>query len=515
MSATSRPALSRLTLAHEPGVLGEPARVEEERHAVAVAERPRAAHVLERDGLPAARVVRDRDHHQRHPFGPVVEQQALQPLEVDVPLERVEARRLERLRNRKVDGGRLGELDVRTGRVEVRVVRDDLAAPADRGEQDLLRRPALVRRDHVREREQLLHRLEEREPRRRPRVALVAVLDRRPLVARHRTGPGVGEQVDQDVHRPQPEQIEPTRLERGAAVGLRRHAQRLDGVDPERLDDRLERHRQAVVSSGAGAGNRGVHRSAVTQTGTRGAYLVLKRRDYPVPVGIRTRRFPNERLVVLAGLGVASALCLGLELVRERHYDAYGFRFLIWNLFLAWIPLLLALLIYDRYRRGRPLLVLAPALVLWLLFLPNAPYIVTDFVHLSRVSRAPLWLDGVEVSAFAWTGMLLGFVSLYLVHAVARHRFGAAAGWVGVFGVLGLVSVGVYLGRVKRWNSWDMLTQPGARLAQLHAHLADPASLARAAAVTVAVTVLLTAAYLVFYVLMAVRLETPRPARRQ
>ena len=218
---------------------------------------------------------------------------------------------------------------------------------------------------------------------------------------------------------------------------------------------------------------------------------------------------------MLAGLGVASALCLGLELVRERHYDAYGFRFLIWNLFLAWIPLLLALLIYDRYRRGRPLLVLAPALVLWLLFLPNAPYIVTDFVHLSRVSRAPLWLDGVEVSAFAWTGMLLGFVSLYLVHAVARHRFGAAAGWVGVFGVLGLVSVGVYLGRVKRWNSWDMLTQPGARLAQLHAHLADPASLARAAAVTVAVTVLLTAAYLVFYVLMAVRLETPRPARRQ
>ena len=64
------------------------------------------------------------------------------------------------------------------------------------------------------------------------------------------------------------------------------------------------------------------------------------------------------------------------------------FRFLIWNLFLAWIPLLLALLVYDRYRRGRPLLVLAPALVLWLLFLPNAPYIVTDFVHLSAGAPA-------------------------------------------------------------------------------------------------------------------------------
>jgi uncharacterized membrane protein len=228
---------------------------------------------------------------------------------------------------------------------------------------------------------------------------------------------------------------------------------------------------------------------------------------------LRTRRSPNERLVVLAGLGVASALCLGLELVREHRYGAYDFRFLIWNLILAWIPLLLALLVYDRYRRGRSVLVLAPALVLWLLFLPNAPYIVTDFVHLSAGSPAPLWLDGVELSAFAWTGMLLGFVSLYLVHAVARHRLGAVPSWVGVLCVLALVSVGVYLGRVKRWNSWDLLTQPGARLAQLHAHLGDPASLTRAVGISLAVTCLLAAAYLVFYVLMAVRLEAPATRR--
>jgi len=229
---------------------------------------------------------------------------------------------------------------------------------------------------------------------------------------------------------------------------------------------------------------------------------------------LRNRRSANERLVVLAGLGVASALCLGLELVREHRYGAYDFRFLIWNLILAWIPLLIALIVYDRYRRGRPLLLLVPALVLWLLFLPNAPYIVTDFVHLSAGSPAPLWLDGVEVSAFAWTGMLLGFVSLYLVHAVARHRLGAVPSWIGVLGVLALISVGVYLGRVKRWNSWDLLTQPGARLGQLHAHLGDPASLTRAVGISLAVTCLLAAAYLVFYVLMAVRLEPVAPRAR-
>jgi uncharacterized membrane protein len=226
-------------------------------------------------------------------------------------------------------------------------------------------------------------------------------------------------------------------------------------------------------------------------------------------VSLRTRRFPNERLVVLAGLGGASALCLGLELAREHRYSG-DFRFLVWNLILAWIPLLLALGLYDAYRRGRSLLWLSPALALWLLFLPNAPYIVTDFVHLSARSPAPLWFDGIELSAFAWTGMLLGFVSLYLVHAVLRGRFGVAPAWLAVLAVLALSSVGVYLGRVKRWNSWDLLTQPEQKLAELHARVADPAGLAQAFGVTAGVTVLLALAYLVFYVLMGARIQPDR-----
>ena len=210
--------------------------------------------------------------------------------------------------------------------------------------------------------------------------------------------------------------------------------------------------------------------------------------------------------MVLVGLGGASALCLGLELVREDRY-ALDFRFLVWNLILAWIPLILALGAYDAYRRGRGLLWLSPALGLWLLFLPNAPYIVTDFVHLSASSRAPLWFDGIEVSAFAWTGMLLGFVSLYLVHAVLRHQFGTLLGWGAVLFVLALSGAGVYLGRVKRWNSWDLLTQPGQRLAELHAHVADPAGLAKAITVSAGVTALLATSYLVFYLLMGTRIQ--------
>ena len=73
---------------------------------------------------------------------------------------------------------------------------------------------------------------------------------------------------------------------------------------------------------------------------------------------LRKRRHSNERVVVLGGFGLATAVCLALELLREHHYGTLDFRFLLWNLFLAWIPLLIALAVYDGYRRGAPL---APA----------------------------------------------------------------------------------------------------------------------------------------------------------
>ena len=185
--------------------------------------------------------------------------------------------------------------------------------------------------------------------------------------------------------------------------------------------------------------------------------------------------------------------------------------FMVWNLYLAATPTVLALALFRRPRRLD--VSWCVTFGAWLLFLPNAPYIVTDFVHLSADTQASLWLDGVELSAFAWTGMLLGFVSLYLVHAVLRNRLGEVAGWGAVMGVLALASVGVYLGRVKRWNSWDVLTQPGTKLAELRGHVADPAAITQALSVTAGVTLLLLAAYLVFYVLMGARIE-PTVARR-
>jgi uncharacterized membrane protein len=225
---------------------------------------------------------------------------------------------------------------------------------------------------------------------------------------------------------------------------------------------------------------------------------------------IRTRRHPNERLLVLAGLGLLTALCLALELFRERHFGAYGYRFLLWNLVLAWIPLLLALGVYDRYRRGTRLLLLAPGIALWLLFLPNAPYIVTDFVHLAPGGATPLYFDGVVLSAFAWTGVLLGFLSLYLMHAVARDRLGAAGGWAVALCALALTSAGVYLGRFLQWNSWDLLVRPEQRLGEILPRLDQAAVVGHVAAVTLLTTALLVLTYAVFYALVGLTVDPQR-----
>ena len=233
----------------EPGVLGEPAGVEEERLPVPVADGPDGPQVLERDRLAAARVVGHGHEHDRD-VRAARGQQRLERVGVHVALERMERGRVAALGDDEVDRLGAGRLDVGAGGVEVGVVRDDLARPADDREQDLLGGPALVGRDDVAERPQLLDRLEEREPRRRAGVRLVAVLDGRPLVAAHGAGPRVGQQVDQDVLGVEREQVQPGRLDGGLALGAGRDADGLDGVDAEGLDDGPEAgHRPSIAAS--------------------------------------------------------------------------------------------------------------------------------------------------------------------------------------------------------------------------------------------------------------------------
>jgi uncharacterized membrane protein len=210
-------------------------------------------------------------------------------------------------------------------------------------------------------------------------------------------------------------------------------------------------------------------------------------------------RLSDRRVTTIFSLVLASGLCLALLVVRHMHASGDGYRFLAWNLFLAWIPFLLSLALYDSNRRQRPRVVMAVLGGLWLLFLPNAPYIVTDFIHVGQVPGAPLWYDAAMTAAFAGTGLVLGLGSVLLVHGVVTRRFGGVAGWAMIGPVLLLCSVGMHIGRFHRLNSWDALTRPGDLLHLVGARLADPVGQPEVLIALAGLTGFLAVAYLVLY----------------
>jgi uncharacterized membrane protein len=180
----------------------------------------------------------------------------------------------------------------------------------------------------------------------------------------------------------------------------------------------------------------------------------------------------------LAGLTLAlivlSLAAAGLLAIRMDRVGHPAFVFLTWNLILAWVPFVLSLCVAAVHASGgpRPLLWLLGAG--WLLFLPNAPYILTDFVHLGRARGAPLWFDAALIGTFAAAGLLLGLSSLLVVHHVVEARVGRVVGWTVAVSSLTLSVAGIYLGRFPRFNSWDLLTDPHSLVAVVLKRLADP-----------------------------------------
>lgn len=166
------------------------------------------------------------------------------------------------------------------------------------------------------------------------------------------------------------------------------------------------------------------------------------------------------------------------------------YEFLAWNLVLALIPLMLAVLV-DLVIRQRIRIFLPPLLFLWVLFLPNAPYLTTDFIHLSYDPPVPFWFDLLLFTTFAWTGLLLGLSSIHLLKEHAMHRLGAAPTWTLIVIVLAASSTAIYLGRFDQWNSWDLLVRPFTVVEDLF----SPRSLPKAAGVTAGFTAFLLTAY--------------------
>ena len=163
----------------------------------------------------------------------------------------------------------------------------------------------------------------------------------------------------------------------------------------------------------------------------------------------------------MLALTFASGASVTLVVARIISTGNIRYSFLVWNLFLAWLPLVFALLASEKYERasGRDwrFLGLAGA---WLLFFPNAPYIFTDLTHLTTRYFGHFWVDLMLILLCALTGLVLGFVSLYLMQSVVERMLGRLASWLFIAAVAVLSGFGIYLGRFMRFNSWDVLFRP-------------------------------------------------------
>ena len=169
-------------------------------------------------------------------------------------------------------------------------------------------------------------------------------------------------------------------------------------------------------------------------------------------------KFPpaQQRILVVTALLIWS---VSLVLFRmEASSDKNGSE-LLWNLFLAALPLIWSSA-FQRAIARKHWIWGSLSFVLWILFLPNAPYLLTDLIHLEPKPNVPEWYILAMLLSCAATGTLIGYVSLMDVHAAIERRFGFYFGWLLALMSLMLCGFGIYLGRFLRWNSWDALTRP-------------------------------------------------------
>ncbi|HEX2993265.1 MAG TPA: DUF1361 domain-containing protein [Anaerolineales bacterium] len=204
-------------------------------------------------------------------------------------------------------------------------------------------------------------------------------------------------------------------------------------------------------------------------------------------------------ITVFVLLNIACAVVIGLVVARVAYSSSERHLGLVWNLFLAWIPFMLSYFAHAvSWRRGALYLIIPSIAFLWLIFFPNAPYMLTDLQDLARrASGAPLWYDVIIIVWASWTGMLLGVISLYLMQDIIIRRIGRIAGWLFVFVISALSSFGIYIGRFVRLNSWDILQDPAETAQEILGIIIDPSM--RLAAFTMLYTFFFLFIFLLLY----------------
>jgi len=169
-----------------------------------------------------------------------------------------------------------------------------------------------------------------------------------------------------------------------------------------------------------------------------------------------------------------SLFCVGTSLFRRYYSGNWSFFFLNWNLFLAFVPWALTTISFIKPKIQSSFISIVILLVFWLMFFPNAPYIITDLFHLRVIKSMPIWYDTLMILSYAWTGMLFGFLSLLDIEEILKRKLPRAlVACISVF-LLFVGSFGIYIGRYLRWNTWDLFTRTSEVLTDIGDRFVNP-----------------------------------------
>jgi uncharacterized membrane protein len=152
--------------------------------------------------------------------------------------------------------------------------------------------------------------------------------------------------------------------------------------------------------------------------------------------------------------------CTLILAIRIIYTGAITFVFLEWNLFLAFVPYLISHWLMNKPAVLEKKWKFAVGFFIWLVFIPNAFYILTDLFHLQENNDTPRWFDLLLILSFAWNGLLAGILSVRQMEKMVQVLYGNRHEFIFLYPVMLLNALGIYIGRYLRYNSWDIITNP-------------------------------------------------------
>jgi uncharacterized membrane protein len=203
----------------------------------------------------------------------------------------------------------------------------------------------------------------------------------------------------------------------------------------------------------------------------------------------------------LAAAGLLSGAALVLLLLRILLTGSVRYWFIPENLALAWLSLVYAAALSRELKNRRWLSWQNLSItLLWLLFLPNTWYVLTDFIHIYPNGEISQLFDIVLMCLLVICGFILGIASLFIIHRELIHRISRLKSYALVELAILSSSFAIYLGRDLRWNSWDVIRDPGGLLINVSDRLSDPLGNPRALNVTLLFFVLISVVYGAFWI---------------